>query len=176
MTPAGLPHSEIPGSTVVCTSPRLIAACHVLHRFPEPRHPPYALLCLTSISSSPRAPACTPARLARPLRKPARSRRPNRSRSTYRPARLAGNLVSTNSLGAPCQRTSGSPLPIRHAPHSLRNRQLPLRRQRPAHRGPHAAFNSRTPSNPARAPSAGGEYRARTGDLLLAKQALSQLS
>ena len=55
MTPAGLPHSEIPGSTVVCTSPRLIAAYHVLHRFPEPRHPPYALICLTSISSSPRA-------------------------------------------------------------------------------------------------------------------------
>ena len=26
------PHSEIPGSTVACTSPGLIAACHVLHR------------------------------------------------------------------------------------------------------------------------------------------------
>ena len=46
MTPAGLPHSEIPGSQVVCTSPRLIAAYHVLLRFPEPRHPPYALILL----------------------------------------------------------------------------------------------------------------------------------
>ena len=46
MTPAGLPHSEIPGSKVVCTSPRLIAAYHVLRRFPEPRHPPYALILL----------------------------------------------------------------------------------------------------------------------------------
>src|SRR5919107_1888997 len=29
------PHSEIPGSTVACTSPGLIAACHVLHRLPS---------------------------------------------------------------------------------------------------------------------------------------------
>ena len=54
MNPAGLPHSEIPGSKVVCTYPRLIAAYHVLHRFPEPRHPPCALSCLTSISGLPR--------------------------------------------------------------------------------------------------------------------------
>ena len=29
---AGLSHSEIRGSKVICTSPELIAACHVLHR------------------------------------------------------------------------------------------------------------------------------------------------
>ena len=29
---AGLSHSEIPGSMVICTSPELIAAYHVLHR------------------------------------------------------------------------------------------------------------------------------------------------
>lgn len=29
------PHSEIPGSTVACTYPGLIAACHVLHHFPS---------------------------------------------------------------------------------------------------------------------------------------------
>ena len=45
--PAGFPHSEISGSTVVCTSPRLIAACHALHRLLMPRHPPYALSNLT---------------------------------------------------------------------------------------------------------------------------------
>ncbi len=39
----GLPHSEISGSKVICTSPKLIAACHVLHSHREPRHPPYAL-------------------------------------------------------------------------------------------------------------------------------------
>ncbi len=47
MTRIGLPHSEIPGSKVVCTSPRLIAAYHVLHRLSVPRHPPYALISLT---------------------------------------------------------------------------------------------------------------------------------
>jgi hypothetical protein len=47
MTPAGLPHSDILGSTVVCASPRLIAAYHVLHRLLAPRHPPYALSSLT---------------------------------------------------------------------------------------------------------------------------------
>ena len=46
MTRIRLPHSEIPGSKVVCTSPRLIAAYHVLHRLLVPRHPPYALSSL----------------------------------------------------------------------------------------------------------------------------------
>ena len=43
LRPAGLPHSEIPGSRVICTYPGLIAACHVLLRLREPRHPPSAL-------------------------------------------------------------------------------------------------------------------------------------
>jgi hypothetical protein len=42
----GFPHSEISGSTPVCSSPKLIAAYHVLHRLPSPRHPPYALSSL----------------------------------------------------------------------------------------------------------------------------------
>ena len=40
---AGLSHSEIPGSKVICTYPGLIAAYRVLHRLREPRHPPCAL-------------------------------------------------------------------------------------------------------------------------------------
>ncbi len=43
---AGFPHSEILGSKPACGSPRLIAACHVLHRLLAPRHPPYALSSL----------------------------------------------------------------------------------------------------------------------------------
>ena len=39
----GLPHSEIPGSKVICTSPGLIAAYHVLRRRQEPGHPLCAL-------------------------------------------------------------------------------------------------------------------------------------
>src|SRR5271170_2037351 len=44
----GFPHSEIPGSNPACGSPRLIAACHVLHRLLLPRHPPFALSILTT--------------------------------------------------------------------------------------------------------------------------------
>ncbi len=40
----GFPHSEIRGSKGARPSPRLIAACHVLHRLSVPRHPPDALL------------------------------------------------------------------------------------------------------------------------------------
>ena len=40
------PHSEICGSKLICSSPQLIAACHVLRRLPMPRHSPYALLRL----------------------------------------------------------------------------------------------------------------------------------
>jgi hypothetical protein len=42
-----LSDSEILGSVLVSGSPRLIAAAHVLHRLPAPRHPPYALCSLT---------------------------------------------------------------------------------------------------------------------------------
>src|ERR687889_2653997 len=42
----GFPHSEIPGSKLVRSSPRLIAAYHVLHRLSAPRHPPDALKTL----------------------------------------------------------------------------------------------------------------------------------
>ena len=43
LQPAGLPHSDIPGSRAICASPGLFAAYHVLHRLREPRHPPSAL-------------------------------------------------------------------------------------------------------------------------------------
>ena len=39
----GFPHSDIHGSKVICTSPWLFAAYHVLHRLSVPRHPPCAL-------------------------------------------------------------------------------------------------------------------------------------
>ncbi len=47
MSLGGLPHSEIAGSKLVCSSPALIAAYHVLHRLLAPRHSPYALSSLT---------------------------------------------------------------------------------------------------------------------------------
>ena len=48
--PAGLPHSEIHGSMDICSSPWLIAACHVLRRLLMPRHSPCALISLTNHS------------------------------------------------------------------------------------------------------------------------------
>ena len=45
--PCGLPHSEIRGLWDICSSPRLIAACHVLRRLLMPRHSPCALFSLT---------------------------------------------------------------------------------------------------------------------------------
>ena len=39
----GLPHSDTHGSKAVRASPQTFAACRVLRRLREPRHPPYAL-------------------------------------------------------------------------------------------------------------------------------------
>ena len=47
-----LPHSEISGSMLICSSPKLIAACHVLHRLLMPRHSPCALYSLTCSKES----------------------------------------------------------------------------------------------------------------------------
>ena len=48
----GFPHSEIPGSKLVCSSPGLIAAYRVLHRLLVPRHSPYTLSSLTIRNST----------------------------------------------------------------------------------------------------------------------------
>ena len=50
MTPSGLPHSEIPESKCAYHSSRLFAVSHVLLRLHMPRHPPYAVTCLTLIT------------------------------------------------------------------------------------------------------------------------------
>ena len=49
---AGFPHSDICGSSDICSLPQLFAAYHVLHRLLVPRHPPYALLRLIICLSS----------------------------------------------------------------------------------------------------------------------------
>ena len=107
ITLGGFPHSEISGSTLVCSSPKLIAACHVLHRLLAPRHPPYALSSLTK--------ECSP---------------------TSRLGRFVGNHTASLRKTTVCR-----------------------------------VFGCQGSG-----PETGGEYRARTGDLLVANQALSQLS
>ena len=47
----GFPHSEISGSMLICSSPKLIAAYHVLHRLLMPRHSPCALFRLTFVET-----------------------------------------------------------------------------------------------------------------------------
>ena len=49
---ARFPHSDISGSQDMCSSPKLFAAYHVFHRLLVPRHPPYALFCMTNMSNS----------------------------------------------------------------------------------------------------------------------------
>ena len=44
---AGFPHSDICGSSDICSLPQLFAAYHVFLRLLVPRHPPCALSCLT---------------------------------------------------------------------------------------------------------------------------------
>jgi hypothetical protein len=67
----GFPHSDIRGSTIARISPRLFAACHVLHRLSAPRHPPDALIMLRTTRPTP-APARAFAR-PRPSVRPAAS-------------------------------------------------------------------------------------------------------
>ena len=43
----GFPIRKSPDQSLFSDSPKLIAASHVLHRLPTPRHPPYALSNLT---------------------------------------------------------------------------------------------------------------------------------
>jgi hypothetical protein len=66
----GFPHSDIRGSTIARISPRLFAACHVLHRLLAPRHPPNALVSLTI--QPPQRPHAVPNRATKP--KPADSK------------------------------------------------------------------------------------------------------
>ena len=49
-SPWVFPHSDICGSMLICSSPQLFAACHVLLRLLMPRHSPYALLRLNFLN------------------------------------------------------------------------------------------------------------------------------
>ena len=48
----GLPHSDICGSKLICSSPQLFAACRVLLRLPMPRHSPCALYSLNFVRNA----------------------------------------------------------------------------------------------------------------------------
>jgi hypothetical protein len=191
---AGFPHSEIRGSTGARPSPRLIAACYVLHRLSVPRHPPDALLRLIRSQTrhaqrQPSRGGHTPAgRLPPPRRIPPRpvlstssstgredySRRPAplsraaRARAE-RPASTASHILSTMT-----NNDSQTPPPKPHTPDDPSGAAAAKRN----------ILASEPVSSPSPAPpraglaaaASGGAERDRTDDLLLAKQALSQLS
>ncbi len=156
MTPAGFPHSDIPGSKPVCGSPRLIAAYHVLHRLSAPRHPPCTLSSLTKLRN------LSVHFLANPI-------------ASY-PIQLSksrDNLPSADCRGL-ASRNPPTPSPgaLQRA---LANRQASV-----ALANLEAKYlKNLVSNNPLPGPtrlSSGGADRVRTDDLRLAKAALSQLS
>ena len=113
MTPAGFPHSEISGSQVVCTSPKLIAAYHVLHRLLTPRHPPDALSSLTEQR-------CSIARLAQDHEGPGRYRHLAMQLSKISRCRTHVTPAAARPWAAD---TSGTPVPtrVKKSPGGLRH-------------------------------------------------------
>ncbi len=215
MTRGGLPHSDIPGSKLVCSSPRLFAACHVLHRLLAPRHSPYTLSSLTIRNSKltltnrlhvnwsatvPCNTACVCGRkklpfaeysvvkklgFASPLVAPGPSlpasspaicyTSPKRSVVGQRPPSRSAQQSSPTSVHERLESLTHSPKLFQRARPltTLTTRTgLPTVARSASRAGlPTDSFALRV-----QRAKVGGEYRARTGDLLVANQALSQLS
>ena len=172
----GLPHSDIRGSTIARISPRLFAACHVLHRLLVPRHPPNALLTL-EIQSRPRHaqdPSTHPAGACagKPRTgQPALSTQHNQRAHEHLEPR-SGPLASHKEK--PRLRSDGYDRGSAHAPpepsstvkHHARTGSGMIR---PANR-----TGWRNPKPPRRVKPRHGDGRDRTDDPLLAKQVLSR--
>ncbi len=180
LTPARFPHSDIPGSTLAYSSPRLFAVSHVLHRLLSPRHPPYALSSLTVKPTRNPLPARWRGLETEQLQAGATRTASARARNARRmlpaiaydlrysvvkepekPCR-AGSLAQTRQRGAPgpAIRLVGVAgfEPATSSLSGMRSNQL-----------------SYTPAAVANRED-GGADRSRTDDLLNANQALSQLS
>jgi hypothetical protein len=138
----GFPHSDIRGSTIARISPRLFAACHVLHRLLAPRHPPNALLSL-SIHTTARAQGQnTPHAYHSQAAAPASSPR----RGQGLPRTMCVTRTHNNSSSSPCERTC-TPTP-RHPAPSRGSRTTPHRRVSevsPPRRAAHQAFATAKP-------------------------------
>ncbi len=147
ITPARFPHSDIPGSKSACDSPRLFAACHVLHRLLVPRHPPHALTSL--------AKKFAPDRHIRCITKPDPC---DKKGSINAQQKICWTIQFSKNRLASASISSGSTSSAWSAIPAVTRRPLAT----------HFWMIRVLPN--------GGEYRARTGDLRLAKPALSQLS
>jgi len=127
----GLPHSDIRGSTIARISPRLIAACYVLHRLSVPRHPPNALKTLDLSFAKPRADISPPAARedTRPCDPQPKPQGPDRgSRSVLRPLHHV-NEPANPPRPSPRKTGQTSPLSLRsktQTPPAASARRQPL--------------------------------------------------
>ena len=176
-----MPHSDIHGSKGARPSPRLFAACHVLHRLSVPRHPPNALRRLISAADKT---AHASGRLV------------SSSIAAVQPAAIIAGTIQPYRAPAPTVSQPQTPTPDRTAPvtflftmsntHADRHRRHPPQ-SRLSYSGPSvsalaAAHGAARLARrlfglgaPARSVMVDGG-RDRTDDLKLAKLALSQLS
>ena len=172
-----MPHSEIPGSPIARISPGLFAACHVLHRLSVPRHPPDALVSrLITASPSPAMPHHRRAQGQAPTAAQVCSRRTRRSRMK--------TLLSDKPRAMHCRHKACPPRSHHNSLFTLQSAP-PQSSAAVSQSSPSLGHAPRAPTaDPAAAPvvpcgaalPVGGGERIRTDDLLLAKQALSQLS
>ena len=206
MTGIGFPHSDISGSKRVCRSPKLNAAYHVLHRLLMPRHPLYALtsltkiksgqLCLTISISRSRSISCAPFSMQMSKNNPAQAGKSMSYTAETDLVGVPGLEPGTSSLSG-MRSNQLSYTPVTSTQWSATSVQTPLiepthgwlagakfevlaQEARPRIVKPAYAASSSPVWQPSLFASlrakAGGGNRARTGDPLLAKQMLSQLS
>ncbi len=174
----GFPHSDIHGSKLVRSSPWLFAAYHVLHRLRVPRHSPNALMTLDRshyqcppqtvrpeiLQRNPSKASGVPVRghtdIVRPMTILARSNMGRKDQYNTRFARqtVGGPLILADDIRTSLLFTMSEIRPLSAKPQNAAKRSFDWR-ERP------------WPNQ-----MAGGARRNRTDDLLLAKQALSQLS
>src|SRR5215212_902089 len=172
----GLPHSEIPGSTIARISPGLFAACHVLHRLSVPRHPPDALNSRLSATPNGKDHPCSKARQTL-LSEDTTGSHKQPVRHTKPRSRPRSPASVTQLASSPCAINNSHPgIPKDFAGGKFGSAAAFFKGGAPD--AGLSAFAAQTPAALAETCSfvGGGGERARTVDLLLAKQALSQLS
>ena len=148
----GLPHSEIQGSKPITGSPWLIAGYHVLHRLLLPRHPPNALLALDLIQKK--------TSFFRSKATLSRS-----GAGSHR--NMLVSVLDLDNIVLPVEPADDPPLgTINDIVITL----FTMSKPRPIGRSNASSMRLMVKS------AFGGAYRDRTGDPLLAKQVLSQLS
>ena len=151
----GLPHSDIRGSTIARISPRLFAACYVLHRLLVPRHPPNALQRL--ISTFPRNRSC-PCEPERPISLliPRQPRQPPQDARTHNSVPFSHRPESRSSACRHEVLTRNSPSNTRRSSRSRQIAPSQDRSPRPPRQDRRFQVKASVPSSPcqtAQAPS-----------------------